>query len=68
MAFSLILHGFCTLLEAISVVLGGLYSLKSAFERPALPRKPLPERLVRLGHCMLVPALGSGKTDEEREG
>lgn len=28
-------------------------------------RKPLPERLVRLGHCMLVPALGSSKQDDE---
>ena len=31
----------------------------------ALSRKPLPERLVRLGHCMLVPALGASKQDDQ---
>lgn len=40
--------------------------LSTALQTPWFPQqKPLPERLVRLGHCMLVPALGSSKQDDE---
>eukprot|EP00434_Breviolum_minutum_P000542 symbB.v1.2.000469.t1/scaffold11.1/size528188/18 len=40
--------------------------LSTALQTPWCPQqKPLPERLVRLGHCMLVPALGSSKQDDE---
>ncbi|CAK9078300.1 unnamed protein product [Durusdinium trenchii] len=40
--------------------------LDNALKSPWFPqRKPLPERLVRLGHCLQVPALGSPKQDHQ---
>lgn len=40
--------------------------LAAPLRTPWFPeRKPLPERLVRLGHCMLVPALGASKQDDQ---
>ena len=41
------------------------FTTPSVARAQALSRKPLPERLVRLGHCMLVPALGASKQDDQ---
>lgn len=41
------------------------FTTPSVARAQALSRKPLPERLVRLGHCMLVPALGASKHDDQ---